>query len=313
MTLLAPIVTKSGWIYSKAALYHPEGYIRGVPEFYPNSNGNRFYDGKTYSRFPLHLPPSLAPLQPYKQDLYTQPSAVAIPESEVIRKVSIFEKFDQLTEQIDERISLVLKMIHLANIPSSKVGVGGSRALGMEHESSDIDLLIFGEEYVAPCLKVLEDLTQQSRVTLTDNAVANEVIRKYCSVYNLQEEKYRARLLRILNSDLMRLYINQKKVSVIFVYDNLEMHKIPETIYLPAAQNIELSGVVISSTSSLLYPRKFLIKTDQDIYYTLWSHHWPHRDFALRGMKVKAFAGVTGPNMVAITSPEHWLLPLMEH
>lgn len=309
MPLLSPIITKSGWIFGQSSLHHPPGYVRGYPMYFPADSGNRIFRGESYSKYSrLQSGVNESAIPPYPKDPIVDPWSVIIPVDEIIEKIDCLASFRSWRRNTDDpRHSVVESILRRASIPLYQVGLIGSMALGCPDENPDLDLLIHGSSYVAPCIREIEKLLHRGEVSFMSEGIAELYARKYSNLYNFPYE----RMFQMFRLDLTKIYVAKQKISVIFVYDDKEINSIPDSLYADCDKTeTEFDGTVVTGFSSWLYPRHYLVMTDSGILYSVWSHHWIYKGIASAGSKVHVRATDVGNNILLVSSLRNAIFPI---
>ncbi|MDR2707244.1 MAG: nucleotidyltransferase domain-containing protein [Nitrososphaerota archaeon] len=146
---------KSNVIFDVKGLSHPENRVVAFPRYIPNPKGprnneNLSYD-KIYSlsdRFKFlkeHLPHLIV------HDKVFGETICAVPTDEIIHHFQPQEKIVNLrinkpkTVLEEKALQFATDLQEMANIPWNAIGISGSILTGLTTETSDIDILIYGE------------------------------------------------------------------------------------------------------------------------------------------------------------------------
>lgn len=133
--------TKEGWIFAVADYVHPQG-IRCLLRYVPDSFGDRKAMGRKYRK--LDFDDSfefLRQVRPeYVQDLHV------VPEDDVHEFYKPEHKLPEVAEY-DRRVSKIAAILEEGGIPLDSMGITGSMLLGLQIQSSDIDFVVYGQNW----------------------------------------------------------------------------------------------------------------------------------------------------------------------
>ena len=310
MPLLTPLITNSGWIYGQAALHHPPGYRRGYPMYYPKENGERDFRGKRYTKYVRIANPNERPTQPYSSDPCMDPWATVIPLTEITEKVNCvraFRAWEQQNNIRDARKEVINAVLRRAEIPTNYVGLGGSTALGCDRPDADIDIFIYGSWNAIRCIREIEKMLHRGELSLMKKKIAQSYADRYAELYGLARET----LFNLFAQDLTKVYVAEKKISFIFLYDEREVASIPPQIYTNSlGPDTHIVGRVVSGVSSWIYPRQYLIRSQGGILYSVWSHHWLYKGMAASGAPVEIVGHDCGNQLLTISALHHKIISL---
>ncbi|WP_309492492.1 nucleotidyltransferase domain-containing protein [Candidatus Hecatella orcuttiae] len=160
--------TFQGVIFSVKGPLHPPGYVVAFPKYYPSPEGSRVRGGRRYAKLV-----SLKDFYSYverncPQYLRFDPvlggEVIQVPRFHIARYHTPTQALAQLAEKdkLDPVEKDILQMAlffkEAAGIPLSDLGVSGSVMLGLHSSTSDIDLVIYGEENCRKAYRVLSQL-----------------------------------------------------------------------------------------------------------------------------------------------------------
>ena len=307
MLLLSPVITRSGWVYDIAAPWLSDREMIGHPMYYPDSNGPRHIRGSSYQKYLLGTPAAERVLQPYPAEAQVSPWAARIPSNEIVEIIDVVEAFQARLSQDDPRKAVLNRVLREAGIPMGSIGLGGSTSLGCHQADADLDILVYGTDHAASCIRSIEQVLLDGEATLMSSDLASGYAQRYGKLYGLPPEY----LFNVFAQDLTKVYVQGRKISFIFTYPEVDLAQIPKLLYRDTpGSSVELRARVVSNVSSWLYPRKYLVRTANGTLTSVWSHHWLHKAIAQPGTLVEIVADSLDPKIMALTKLHHRILPL---
>ncbi|MCL7415449.1 MAG: nucleotidyltransferase domain-containing protein [ANME-2 cluster archaeon] len=135
------IVTKDGWVFSSADYYHIEG-VRGVLRYVPDPDGQRSDGVKNYRKYDFNEAYQYMDVHKpeWVQDVHI------IPWDQVDRVLSPSERLGEIWHS-EPRIKEITRTLLGAGIPLESMGVTGSFLPGLQNEGSDIDFVVYGNQW----------------------------------------------------------------------------------------------------------------------------------------------------------------------
>lgn len=135
------IITKDDWIFAVADYFHPDG-IRSTFRYVPDENGGRELDGIRYKKYDFDVAfEFMRKNRPeWVQDVHV------VPENEVKHLLKPNECISELVKT-DHRVAAIVETLQEAGIPLSQMGVTGSLLPGLQNETSDIDFVVYGNDW----------------------------------------------------------------------------------------------------------------------------------------------------------------------
>jgi predicted nucleotidyltransferase len=133
------IEDRDGWIYAVAA-YDNEDRVGSILRYVPDEEGERVdRSGRRFRK--LDFEPAYALIKEEKP-MYLD-TLHRVPVSEVCRVLKPEEEFPRIVAR-DERVRELEQILEL---PAGESGCTGSLLCGLENESSDIDLVVYGDAW----------------------------------------------------------------------------------------------------------------------------------------------------------------------
>ncbi|AKB84688.1 nucleotidyltransferase domain-containing protein [Methanococcoides methylutens] len=135
------IITKDNWIFAVADYFHPDG-VRCVLRYVPDESGDRQLNGLKYRKYDFDVAfDFMRENRPeWVQDVHI------VPEDQVKVVLHPSDPIPELVNQ-DERVKAVVDVLLDADIPIEKMGVTGSFLPGLQNEQSDVDFVVYGNEW----------------------------------------------------------------------------------------------------------------------------------------------------------------------
>ncbi|MDY6966765.1 MAG: nucleotidyltransferase domain-containing protein [Halobacteriota archaeon] len=137
------IITEEDFIFSVASYDTREG-IRSVLRYLPDENGGRSKEGRNFRK--LDFEESYAVIKKYHQE-YIKGFEVIVPEEDVKEILDPNRRLMELTSE-EEKIFRIFGILNEAGISESKIGITGSFLCGLQNEFSDIDLIVYGNDWL---------------------------------------------------------------------------------------------------------------------------------------------------------------------
>ena len=135
------LVTKDDWIFAVSDYFHPRG-IRSTLRYVPDENGERELDGKRYKKYDFDVA-----LDFMRQNRPEWVEDVHVVPEDKIKKVlppsSAIEKW----YGVDSRVTVVVDTLEKSGINRNMMGITGSLLPGLQNEGSDIDFVVYGEQW----------------------------------------------------------------------------------------------------------------------------------------------------------------------
>ncbi|WP_440952483.1 nucleotidyltransferase domain-containing protein [Methanococcoides sp. FTZ1] len=135
------IITKDDWIFAVADYFHPEG-VRCVLRYVPDESGDRQLNGIRYRKYDFDVAfDFMRDNRPeWVQDVHI------VPEDQVKMVLHPPDPVPELIKR-DGRVKAVADVLLNAGIPIEKMGVTGSFLPGLQNEHSDVDFVVYGNEW----------------------------------------------------------------------------------------------------------------------------------------------------------------------
>ncbi len=130
--------TREGWIFAVSDYSHPHG-LRSLLRYVPDPAGERIAGGIHYRKMDFDQAfDFLRRNRPdYISDLHV------VPESDIVR---LFDPSVGLRSTIerDGKTDKIARILNQAGVPWEKMGITGSRLIGLQAPGSDIDFVVYG-------------------------------------------------------------------------------------------------------------------------------------------------------------------------
>lgn len=135
------LITKDEWIFAVSDYFHSKG-IRAILRYVPDEKGEREFKGKKFKKYDFG--PSFEFMKEHRPE-WVQDVHV-VPESEVRQILHPSEVIPELVNS-NGRVREIVKVLDLAGIPRTSMGVTGSLLAGLQNESSDVDFVVYGPQW----------------------------------------------------------------------------------------------------------------------------------------------------------------------
>ncbi len=164
------IITKKGWIFAVAS-YDNKDAVHGFLRYVPDKEGERTMpDGSHYHK--LGFDEALALMQSfgcYNRGLCT------IPFEEMSEVKHPYEYVERST---DATVEQIVEMLESYGVSRRKMGVTGSRLVGLEIETSDIDFVLYGRSSFARARQALRKAVQSGDMPPIDTNMWRRIYQK---------------------------------------------------------------------------------------------------------------------------------------
>ncbi|HWR26149.1 MAG TPA: nucleotidyltransferase domain-containing protein [Methanosarcina sp.] len=132
------LVTKEDWIFAVSDYFRTDG-IRATLRYVPDEKGERELNGKRYKKYDFE--PAFEFMKKLKPE-WVQDVHV-VPDAEIKQILRPPDVIPELVNS-DSRVRAIVKVLDMAEIPRTSMGVTGSMLAGLQNESSDIDFVVYG-------------------------------------------------------------------------------------------------------------------------------------------------------------------------
>lgn len=305
MSLLSPVLAKSGWIYCHGAFSGEDQPMLVTPLYYPSETGDRYFQGELYGKYisvgakPDQINPSLLGIPTVSRTTY------ALPREDIRKVFEPTQAYEQLLASQDVRRSAIAHIVDAASVPKTQLGIIGSRACECVKPDSDIDIIVKGSQYVASVLRELHAIIRTGDAKLMSQEKAAKYAHRYSEFYGLDGKH----IYNLFATDPTKLYIEGQKISFIFVFDDQEKDRIPHELNVGlAAPNIMVSGTIINTSDAWLYPRHYSIMDHTGKRFDIWSHEWLFKNFFPVGTEIEVTAQKCSDSVLALTTKNHKIL-----
>jgi predicted nucleotidyltransferase len=151
------IITQDDWIFAVVS-YDNSSYVQAFLRYIPDENGDRIRsDGKCFKKVGFD--------EAYQLLKNSKPhylnNAQLIPFEEVV-EVKHPQQFVVRTD--DTKVLKVVELLESYGVERSHMGVTGSRLVGLQAETSDVDFVVYGRENFECARYALKDMTQSGRL-----------------------------------------------------------------------------------------------------------------------------------------------------
>ena len=164
------IITRAGWVFAVAS-YDNKDTVHGFLRYVPDPTGERVMpDGTRYRKLGFDEAGALMQSSGcYARGLCT----ISFEElSEVKHPCEYIER------NADAAVLQIVKVLERYGVNRRKMGVTGSRLVGLETETSDIDFVVYGTSSFARGRQALQQAIQSGDVQPIDRATWHRIYRK---------------------------------------------------------------------------------------------------------------------------------------
>jgi hypothetical protein len=136
------IVTDENYIFAVVDYFHPRGGVRSVLRYIPGGNGGRVRSHMRFRKCDFDYAFSfMRNTHPeWVEDVHI------VPEGSITEVLRPPDRLAELAES-DERVSYIVDVLRKSGVPLSMMGVTGSLLPGLQERKSDIDFVVYGNEW----------------------------------------------------------------------------------------------------------------------------------------------------------------------
>ena len=163
------LVTKELCIFSVVDYYHPDGRVRALLRYIPDERGKRSRRGVKYRKVEFEEAFRLI-----NREKYLVTDVHEVPEEEIKEILRPREGLERALER-SEKVRRILRA--LRGVPREKIGVTGSYLCELEDESSDVDMVVYGEAWWFAREK-LKEATKRGEIDEITEEMWREIYRK---------------------------------------------------------------------------------------------------------------------------------------
>ncbi|MGZ4912131.1 MAG: nucleotidyltransferase domain-containing protein [Halobacteriota archaeon] len=164
------IITRAGWIFAVAS-YDNKDAVHGFLRYTPDPTGERVMpDGTHYRK--LGFREAQALMQSF--GCYSR-GLCAIPFEEISE---VKHPREYIERNADAAVEQIVQVLERYGVSRRKMGVTGSRLVGLETETSDIDFVVYGTSSFARGRQALQQAIQSEDVKPIDMAMWHRIYRK---------------------------------------------------------------------------------------------------------------------------------------
>jgi len=154
------IVDHEGWIYSVAAYDNAER-VGGILRYVPDPAGERrSRTGKRYRKLEFD--------EAYDLIRQEKPGYLDRIHRVPVKDVAAVKKPEVELPRIAARERRVRSLVRLFSLPPGSLGCTGSRLIGLEAETSDIDLVVYGDAFPVACERLRQAIAAGEVQDLSD-------------------------------------------------------------------------------------------------------------------------------------------------
>ncbi|MEM0376035.1 MAG: hypothetical protein QXP43_07035 [Nitrososphaerota archaeon] len=273
--------TEEGWIFSVLGDVHPPKRIWSYLKYVPGPGPWRAADGRTYTRaFTTYTVRELLAIMDEvrakrPEYLYYDPTVgnevMAPPLEAVVEYWSASEGLKRISERVEEgrasrleleAIGLVRWLEEHADLKRNDFGVTGSLLLGIHHDRSDIDLLVYGRRNM---MKAMEAL--RTAVGPVKPGAGQGLVETLRSIYRMPATDARILAARVAHKGLY----GTTPYSVFGVRDQ-PMHGYGDYQYVGKGI-VEVEVEITDSSESLFTPSIYLVEEKAFGIERIMSYH----------------------------------------
>ena len=285
-------ITKEGWIFSVSDYFHPAEGIRSILRYVPDPNGERVSkeDQKSYHK--LDFNESFQYLKKSHKEWIFE--VCLVPRDEIVR---VLKPNDAVSDILSKKHSFpaAFELIHRfkdACIPVSSMGISGSILPGLDDDSSDIDFVVYGNDWflAKESLKRMKE-TDVSKPETADFKISKLDDAMWHTVYNkrkspLSFEDFFEHEIRKGNRGMILRNGGQRNV-----YFDLLFVRSFDQIHFPILRGIdtfktEIEAIVTDASFSFDNPAIYLIEHEE--IDEIYSYTHTYAGQALEGETVRA-------------------------
>lgn len=136
------VITNDDWIFSVCGYKNDDG-VKSTLRYIPDKKGNRSKDGIRFRK--LEFEESYNLLREHKPE-YIDEFRVIVPKKD-IKEILYPEKRLSDIFGREKKINKIVKCLKKNGVSESKMGITGSFLCGLQNKSSDIDFVVYGNDW----------------------------------------------------------------------------------------------------------------------------------------------------------------------
>ncbi|MBN2109991.1 MAG: nucleotidyltransferase domain-containing protein [Methanosarcinaceae archaeon] len=135
------LITDDNWIFAVSDYFHPHG-IRSTLRYVPDEKGERKLNGIRYRKYDFDAAfDFMRRNRPeWVEDVHV------VPEDRIKKILRPNDVIESLSIS-DSRVGTIVRTLKEAGIPADRMGVTGSFLPGLQNEGSDVDFVVYGENW----------------------------------------------------------------------------------------------------------------------------------------------------------------------
>ncbi len=211
------IITQDDWIFAVVS-YDNRSYVQAFLRYIPDDNGDRIRsDGKRFKK--VRFDEAYQLLKNSKPHYLNNAQVVPLEEVAEIKHPQQF-----IAKTDDRKILKIVELLESYGVKRSHMGVTGSRLVGLQAETSDVDFVVYGRESFERARYAVKDLMQSGRLPQISTAMWLRVYEKRSP--ELTFEEFVAHETRKWN----RSIVEDTYFDLLFVRDYAEIKVEPKGV-----------------------------------------------------------------------------------
>ena len=294
------LIDNSGRIFMALGYVHPPQRTRAQLIYVPTPD----QEEKGYMKviYDPAYPTVAVPSTYYYSQYGPDDRILAIPDEEVVRvyqpRLTLERRMKDLPDGIIDFIHL---LIELAGIPLTSIGIFGSWLVGLEHENSDIDIVIFGRHNHQKYWRYLDDLVLAAHLSPLSSDSIQKRAQEFCHRLKLPLSN----VLDVLNQRRTKYAAGKTPVSISF---SLEADEAPSIDVGRPKESINLLGVVTDDSGAPFTPRIYQVAS-ANITYIVIAYPYFFKEVASTGEKVHVHGTLREDDVITVENPGEFILP----
>ncbi|MDL2261098.1 DNA polymerase subunit beta [Methanimicrococcus sp. OttesenSCG-928-J09] len=314
-------VTKDGLIFSVPDYFHPSEGIRSILRYIPDENGPRLRKSTQKRYRKAGFEESFDYLKKNHPSWVSDVAVVPRSEiSEILKPETVVSEIISGKRDFPSALSLIRRFEN-AGIPIESMGISGSLLPGLENEESDIDFMVYGNDWqkakeaLAAMKKEDSGKTAEFKISELDDEMWQTVYKKRKSPFSFED--FLAHEIRKGNRGMLIGANNDKNVYFDLLFARSENQiKFHEPIRRGKdTEKTEIEAVVTNADFAFDSPAIYLI--DHPAFDEIYSYTHTYAGQAEAGEKIRArgMVEVIGDKkrlVIGTTreAPDEWIISL---
>lgn len=296
----------NGLIFIVESNYHPRNSIRAALIYVPDKNGDRISpNGRSYKKFKVAQGNFSNILAFGKQYLNVgEEQFISFPDTEMVKRYSPrSDKHLSYLHITPHEKKFIDDISNNVGISVDKIGVMGSKLLGLSTEFSDLDLVIYGKEELRRLQENFGNMIKSGVIRNLTKAEIAKLTDEYAKYHDMNWKQ----IFTVLSNQQFRCMFQERPFKFHFAYNSDEIQSFnPGNL----KEEIEAEFMVIDNIDSFYMPSILKVENSRGEEYTVFSYDWLFFNPAKIGQIVNVRGRMMGNNYINVYRRSDFILPV---